>query len=60
MLGAYCTALVLQHPVAGEPPIAVAELITTEHDCDAISFLAKFLRDAHSLRHKQVTAYRGS
>ena len=27
-------SLVLQHPVVGEQPIDVAELITTDHDVD--------------------------
>jgi hypothetical protein len=39
-------SLVLEHPSAGQAPIAVAELISAEHDVDSISFfISKFLRD---------------
>ena len=39
-------SLVLEHPLAGQPPVAVAELISAEHDVDSISFfISKFLRD---------------
>ncbi len=39
-------SLVLEHPSAGRPPVAVAELISAEHDVVSISFfMSKFLRD---------------
>ena len=43
-------SLVLQHPISGQTPIAVTELISSEHDIGSIAFfLSKFFRDVHQV-----------